>query len=38
VSADETQRQSQERADQKRALQALMKKWEELSEILESDR
>ena len=38
VSADETQRQSQERADHKRALQALMKKWEELSEILESDR
>jgi ATP-binding cassette, subfamily F, member 3 len=38
VSADETQRQSQERADQKRALQGLMKKWEELSEILESDR
>jgi ATP-binding cassette subfamily F protein 3 len=38
VSAEETQRQTVELGRQKSELQALMKKWEELSEILESDR
>jgi ATP-binding cassette subfamily F protein 3 len=36
VSADETQRQTQELANTKIALQSLMKEWEELSEALET--
>jgi ATP-binding cassette subfamily F protein 3 len=36
VSADETQRQSQELAAQKKLLQALMKEWEEASAALET--
>jgi septal ring factor EnvC (AmiA/AmiB activator) len=36
VSAEETQRQTQELADHKNALQNLMKEWEELSEALET--
>ncbi len=36
VSAEETQRQAQELAHQKGALQNLMKEWEELSEALET--
>jgi ATP-binding cassette subfamily F protein 3 len=35
VSAEETQRQTQEIADHKGALQRLMKEWEELSGVLE---
>ncbi len=35
VSAEETQRQSQELASHKKALQGLMREWEELSGILE---
>ena len=37
VSAEETQRQTQELARKKSDVQGLMKQWEELSETLESD-
>ncbi len=36
VSAEETQRQTQELANQKSALQSLMKEWEQLSGMLET--